>query len=127
MPLMKLIAIGQRGSKRDFVDLACFLRKFPNVSLGGLLELLQRKYGSMYSAHSDTIAFRLRCIMDLYLQIWILQSFFASILVATHYLFIETAVGFTRLLQEKKPRDGAGRTCVPFWMQCIDVLGGSAR
>jgi hypothetical protein len=48
---MKLIAIGQRGSKQDFVDLACFLRKFPNVSLGELLELLQRKYGSMSSAH----------------------------------------------------------------------------
>jgi hypothetical protein len=49
--LMKLIAIGQRGSKRDFVDLACFLRKFSIVSLGGLLELLQRKYGSMNRAH----------------------------------------------------------------------------
>jgi hypothetical protein len=49
--LMKLVAIGQRGSKRDFVDLACFLRKFPNVSLGELLELLQRKYSSMNRAH----------------------------------------------------------------------------
>ncbi len=48
--LMKLIAIGQRGSKRDFVDLACFLRKFPNVSLGELLELLERKFGSMNRA-----------------------------------------------------------------------------
>ena len=47
---MKLIAIGQRGSKRDFVDLACFLRKFPNVSLGELLELLERKFGSMNRA-----------------------------------------------------------------------------
>jgi len=49
--LMKLVAIGQRGSKRDFVDLACFLRKFPKVPLGELLELLQRKYGSMNRAH----------------------------------------------------------------------------
>jgi hypothetical protein len=49
--LMKLVAIGQRGSKRDFVDVACFLRKFPNVSLGELLELLRRKYGSMNRAH----------------------------------------------------------------------------
>jgi len=49
--LMKLIAIGQRGSKRDFVDVACFLRKFPNVSLGELLELLPRKYGSTNRAH----------------------------------------------------------------------------
>ena len=49
--LMKLIAIGQRGSKRDFVDLACFLRQFPNVSLGELLELVQRKFGSMNRAH----------------------------------------------------------------------------
>jgi hypothetical protein len=49
--LMKLIAIGQRGSKRDFVDVACFLRRFPNVSLGELLELLRRKYGSMNRAH----------------------------------------------------------------------------
>ena len=49
--LMKLVAIGQRGSKRDFVDLACFLRKFPKVPLGELLELLQRKYGRMNRAH----------------------------------------------------------------------------
>jgi len=49
--LMKLIAIGRRGSKRDFVDVACFLRKFPNVSLGELLELLPQKYGSMNRAH----------------------------------------------------------------------------
>jgi hypothetical protein len=49
--LMKLIAIGQRGSKRDFVDVACLLRKFPNVSLGELLELLPRKYGSTNRAH----------------------------------------------------------------------------
>jgi hypothetical protein len=49
--LMKLIAIGQRGSKRDFVDVACFLRKFSNVSLGELLELLPRKYGSANRAH----------------------------------------------------------------------------
>jgi hypothetical protein len=33
------------------VDLACFLRKFPHVFLGELLELLQRKYGKMNRAH----------------------------------------------------------------------------
>ncbi len=49
--LMKLVAIGQRGCKRDFVDLACFLQHFPQVSLGELLELLQRKYGKMNRAH----------------------------------------------------------------------------
>ena len=49
--LMTLIAIGQRGSKWDFVHVACFLRKFSNVSLGELLELLPRKYGSTYRAH----------------------------------------------------------------------------
>jgi hypothetical protein len=43
--------LGQGGSKRDFVDLACFLRKFANVTLGEVLELLQRKYGSMNRAH----------------------------------------------------------------------------
>lgn len=49
--LMKLVAIGPRGCKRDFIDLACFLQKFPNISLGELLELLQRKYGRMNRAH----------------------------------------------------------------------------
>jgi hypothetical protein len=49
--LMKLVAIGQRGRKRDFVDVACFLRKFASASLGELLELVQRKYGSMNRAH----------------------------------------------------------------------------
>ena len=49
--LMKLIAISQRGSKRDFVDLACFLRQYPHISLGGLLELLRRKYGKINRAH----------------------------------------------------------------------------
>jgi len=48
---MKLIAFGQRGSKRDILDLACFLRKFPNISPGEMLELLQRKSGSMNRAH----------------------------------------------------------------------------
>jgi nucleotidyltransferase AbiEii toxin of type IV toxin-antitoxin system len=49
--LMKLIAISQRGSKRDFVDLACFLRQFPNVPLGELVGLLRRKYGNVNRAH----------------------------------------------------------------------------
>ena len=49
--LMKLIAIGQRGRKRDVVDLACFLKAFPHTSLGELLELLPRKYGSVNRAH----------------------------------------------------------------------------
>jgi hypothetical protein len=47
------ISNGNRATRRqeDFVDLACFLRNFPNVSLGELLELLRRKYGNMYPAH----------------------------------------------------------------------------
>jgi Nucleotidyl transferase AbiEii toxin, Type IV TA system len=49
--LMKLIAIGQRGSKRDFIDLACFLKRSPNTSLGELIELLRRKYGHLNRAH----------------------------------------------------------------------------
>jgi hypothetical protein len=49
--LMKLIAIGQRGSKRDFVNVACLHREFPNASLGELLELLPRKCGSTNRAH----------------------------------------------------------------------------
>lgn len=49
--LMKLIAISQRGSKRDFVDLACFLRQYPHTSLCELLELLRRKYGKISRAH----------------------------------------------------------------------------
>jgi len=49
--LMKLIAISQRGSKRDFIDLACFLRQFPHISLGELLELVRRKYSNINRAH----------------------------------------------------------------------------
>jgi hypothetical protein len=49
--LMKLLAISQRGSKRDFVDLACFLRQHPHTALGDLLELLVRKYGKINRAH----------------------------------------------------------------------------
>lgn len=49
--LMKLIAISQRGTKRDFIDLACFLRHYPHISLGELLELLPRKYGRVNRAH----------------------------------------------------------------------------
>lgn len=49
--LTKLIAISQCGTKRDFIDLACFLRQNPHVSLGGLLELLRRKYGKSNRAH----------------------------------------------------------------------------
>ena len=49
--LMKLIAISQRGSKRDYIDLACFLRHDPHPCLGELLELLRRKYGKINRAH----------------------------------------------------------------------------
>ncbi len=56
--LMKLVAISQRGSKprrrrgkRDFIDLACFLRHSPHTSLGELLELLPRKFGKINRAH----------------------------------------------------------------------------
>jgi hypothetical protein len=49
--LMKLTAISQQGSKRDFVDLACFLRSYPRFPLGELLELLLRKYGRINRAH----------------------------------------------------------------------------
>lgn len=49
--LMKLIAISQRGSKRDFIDLACFLRHYPHTSLADLLDLLRRKYGRLNRAH----------------------------------------------------------------------------
>jgi len=49
--LMKLVAISQRGSKRDLVDLACFLRHFPRTGLGELLELLSRKYGKISRTH----------------------------------------------------------------------------
>jgi hypothetical protein len=49
--LMKLTAISQRGSKRDFVDLACFLRSYPQFPLGELLELLPRKYDRINRAH----------------------------------------------------------------------------
>ena len=48
---MKLIPIGQQGSKWDFVEAACFLRKVRNVSLGELLELLPRRCGSTNRAH----------------------------------------------------------------------------
>ncbi len=40
--LMKLAAIVSRGSRRDFVDLACVLDRY--ASLEGLLKLAQRKY-----------------------------------------------------------------------------------
>jgi len=40
--LMKLAAIVQRGSKRDFIDLACILDR--HISLGRLLGLARRKY-----------------------------------------------------------------------------------
>ena len=49
--LMKLVAISQRGSKRDFIDLACFLRHYPHTSLAELLALLGRKYGKINRAH----------------------------------------------------------------------------
>ncbi len=48
--LMKLVAVSQRGSKRDFIDLACFLRHSPHTSLGELLELLPRKFGKINGA-----------------------------------------------------------------------------
>jgi hypothetical protein len=40
--LMKLAAIVQRGSKRDFVDLACILDR--HISLEDLLKLAEKKY-----------------------------------------------------------------------------------
>ena len=49
--LMKLVAISQRGSRRDFIDLACFLRQHPQISLGELLEFLPRKHGKINRAH----------------------------------------------------------------------------
>ncbi len=49
--LMKLVAISQRGSRRDFIDLACFLRQHPQIPLGELLEFLPRKYGKINRAH----------------------------------------------------------------------------
>lgn len=49
--LMKLVAIRQRGSKRDFVDLACFLRHYPQRPLGELFRFLPRKYGRINRAH----------------------------------------------------------------------------
>ena len=51
LALMKLVAISQRGSRRDFVDLACFLRQHPQIPLGELLEFLPRKYGKINRAH----------------------------------------------------------------------------
>lgn len=71
------------------------------------------------------LALRLRLTMDSYIQIWSLQTFFARILTATHYVFIDPAFGFTHLFQEKTPRDEAGGACVPFWMQCNEALGRS--
>lgn len=49
--LMKLIVISQRGSKRDFIDLVCFLRHCPSISLGDLIELQLCKYGRINRAH----------------------------------------------------------------------------
>lgn len=49
--LMKLTAVSQRGSKRDFIDLACFLRAYPQFPLHELLRLLSRKYGRINRAH----------------------------------------------------------------------------
>jgi hypothetical protein len=40
--LMKLAAIIQRGSKRDFIDLACIIRRY--ASLGELIRLAQVKF-----------------------------------------------------------------------------------
>lgn len=49
--MMKLTAISQRGSKRDFIDLACFLQSYPQFPLAELLELLPRKFGRANRAH----------------------------------------------------------------------------
>lgn len=49
--LMKLTAVSQRGSKRDFIDLACFLRGYPQFPLHELLQLLSRKYGRINRSH----------------------------------------------------------------------------
>ncbi len=48
---MKLVATSQRGSRRDFIDLACFLQQYPQIPLGELLEFLPRKYGKINRAH----------------------------------------------------------------------------
>ena len=49
--LMKLTAVSQRGSKRDFIDLACFLRSYPQFPLHELLLLLSQKYGRINRGH----------------------------------------------------------------------------
>jgi hypothetical protein len=49
--MKKLIAISQRGTKRDFFDLVRFLRHCPSISLGDLIELQLRKYGRINRAH----------------------------------------------------------------------------
>ena len=49
--LMKLTAVSQRGSKRDFIDLACFLRTYPQFPLHELLPLLSQKYGRINRGH----------------------------------------------------------------------------
>jgi hypothetical protein len=41
--LMKMVAIANRGSRKDFIDLYCILRRLS--SLRELLTLLPRKYG----------------------------------------------------------------------------------
>ena len=51
LALMKLVAISQRGSRRDFIDLACFLEQYPQNPLSELLEFLPRKYGKINRAH----------------------------------------------------------------------------
>ena len=40
--LMKLAAVVQRGSRRDFMDIACILDR--HLTLGGLLRLAKKKY-----------------------------------------------------------------------------------
>lgn len=49
--LMKLTAVSQRGSKRDFIDLACFMRSYPQCPLHELLQLLSQKYGRINRGH----------------------------------------------------------------------------
>ena len=51
LALMKLVAISQPGSRRDFIDLACFLQQYSQIPLGELLEFLPRKYGKINRAH----------------------------------------------------------------------------
>ncbi len=49
--LMKLTAVSQRGSKRDFVDLVCFMRSHRQFPLHELLQLLPQKYGRINRGH----------------------------------------------------------------------------